>query len=442
MPRPTGGQLQRYADRDDSGGRGGERQQCGGKMPEERWHLSNCGARGPCFASLHRGVVLPLSGGLRGPVCRGEASLVPLGCGHVVAAPDSPTPARAPLGIGIVGCGRAAEDLHLPALARMSSATAVAAVDVDPAALAHVSGKYGIPRAYHRLDELLADPAVAVVIVCTPPATHAEIALAAVAAGKHVLVEKPLALLPADTKRLVKAERHTGSVTAVGLNLRCHRLVETARGIVASGAIGPISTLRTTWTAGYAHGRPLPGWRRLRGEGGGVVYEVGTHHVDLWRYLLGDEITALTALSRSGEEDDEAAVLSGRSAGGVLVSGVLSDNAPDANEVDIVGRDGRVRFSLYRGDSLDVTTKDPDYGPAARARTLVRRAARLPAAARAARGGGDFQSSYVRQLERLVAAAHGEGAPAATWADGLKAAQLIETALDTARNGNVEVSRA
>ena len=102
-------------------------------------------------------------------------------------------------------------------------------------------------------------------------------------------------------------------------------------------------------------------------------------------------------------------MLTGRASGGAIVTAVLSDRAPDANEVDIIGRDGRLRFSLYRGDSLEVTSREPDYRPRARARALAHRAAALPTAVRAARTGGDFVNSYARQLDRVVAAIRGDG---------------------------------
>ena len=169
-------------------------------------------------------------------------------------------------------------------------------------------------------------------------------------------------------------------------------------------------------------------WRRLREHGGGVLYEIGTHHIDLWRHLLGEEIDDVGALSHTGETEDESAVLTGRASGGAIVTAVLSDQAPDANEVDIIGRDGRLRFSLYRGDSLEVTSKEPDHRARARARALVHRATALPTAIRAARTGGDFVNSYASQLERVVAAIRGDGRPAATWADGLQAARIVEAA--------------
>ena len=86
------------------------------------------------------------------------------------------------------------------------------------------------------------------------------------------------------------------------------------------------------------------------------------------------------------------------------------------------------RASNFGADSFELTFHDSDHRPAARARALMRRAAPLPAAARALRSGGDFVTSYVRQLERLVHAVDGGGAPAATWADGLQAARIVDAA--------------
>ena len=332
------------------------------------------------------------------------------------------------LGVGIIGCGRAAEELHLPAIAKSPDVTAVAIADIDAFARARLAGRFGIAAQHRDADALLADPAVALVVICTPPTAHPEVALAAVAAGKHVFVEKPLALDVEAAEQMAAAEGTASVVTAVGLNLRCHRLVEEARSIVASGTLGRIATLHTTWTAGYERGRPLPEWRRLRDNGGGVLFEIGTHHVDLWRYLLGEEIGDVGALCRTGETEDETAVLTGRASGGALIAAVLSDRAPDANEVDIVGSEGRLRFSLYRADSLELTSKDPDYRPRARARALAHRAAALPTAVRAARTGGDFVNSYARQLDRVVVAIRGTGSPAATWADGLQAVRLVHAA--------------
>ena len=102
----------------------------------------------------------------------------------------------------------------------------VAIADVDVHARERLARRFEIARQYAEADALLADPDVALVVICTPPSAHPDLALAAIAAGKHVLVEKPLALDVEAAERMAEAERATSVVTAVGLNLRCHRLVE------------------------------------------------------------------------------------------------------------------------------------------------------------------------------------------------------------------------
>src|SRR5690349_2371236 len=113
------------------------------------------------------------------------------------------SPSPADVRIGLVGCGRAAGALHLPALAQVRGARVAALVDVEPgrldALLARCPGAAG--HADYRA--LLDDPGIDLVAVCVPAARHAEIAAAALRAGKHVFVEKPLALTLDDCDRLV-----------------------------------------------------------------------------------------------------------------------------------------------------------------------------------------------------------------------------------------------
>ncbi|HYM09122.1 MAG TPA: Gfo/Idh/MocA family oxidoreductase, partial [Bryobacterales bacterium] len=96
------------------------------------------------------------------------------------------TKARVPLRVGFVGCGRVTQSLHLPALQRLPIAEVVAAADADSACLQRTADRYRIAKRYADAQALIADPAVDVVAVCVPPRFHAEIALAALDAGKHV----------------------------------------------------------------------------------------------------------------------------------------------------------------------------------------------------------------------------------------------------------------
>src|SRR5437879_612052 len=105
--------------------------------------------------------------------------------------------------LGIIGCGRAAQQLHLPALRFVPAMKVAALADVDLSRLETAARESPNARRYSEPGELLADSELNAVAICTPPQTHAELALAALAAGKHVLVEKPLALTIADGERML-----------------------------------------------------------------------------------------------------------------------------------------------------------------------------------------------------------------------------------------------
>src|SRR5215207_5389934 len=157
---------------------------------------------------------------------------------------------RAPLRIGFRGCGRAAATLHLPALAHVADVEALAVADLDGARAADVAAAYGIPRVHADAAALAADDEIDLIAVCTPPRDHAQAALAALAAGRHVLVEKPLCLDADEADALVDAAApRPDRVCAVGFNLRRHRQVLAARAALADGRLGRLAMIRTHWTA-------------------------------------------------------------------------------------------------------------------------------------------------------------------------------------------------
>ncbi len=159
-----------------------------------------------------------------------------------------------PLRIGFVGCGRVTAELHLPALARVEGVEAVALADPDTACARRVAGEFGIARVHPDAATLAADPAVDLVAVCSPPRHHAEGALAALAAGRHVFVEKPLALDLEQARPAGRGRAATASPPR-GFNLRVHRQVVAAREALADGRAGRA-----------AHDpHPLDGGRAARG---------------------------------------------------------------------------------------------------------------------------------------------------------------------------------
>lgn len=345
------------------------------------------------------------------------------------------------LGIGIVGCGRAAETLHVPAIARVEGARVAALCDTDAGALDRAGRLAPAATRYRAAAELLADPLVEVVAICTPPGTHVALGLDALAAGKHVFIEKPLALNVAEAARLAEASREARAVTATGFNLRCHRLVEQAHDLVGTGAIGEARIVRSSWTAGFGRDRALAEWRRRAETGGGVLLELGSHCSDLWRYLLGDEVAEVAVVGADRALADEAVAFSARSDRGVVMVAALGEGVVDGNELELVGTGGRITLSLYRSDSLTLVRRDRMHGAGARIQGVVRRGRAVALAVPVARRGGDFLDSYRRQWERFVAAARGGSPSLATWDDGLAAARIAEAALRARDSGRREMVR-
>ncbi len=156
----------------------------------------------------------------------------------------------------------------------------------------------GIPRAYATFAELLADPAVEVVHIATPNRLHFEQAKAALAAGKHVICEKPLAMTPAETGELVKcAEAHAHLVAAVNYNIRFYPLCLEARARIRSGELGEIFHITGSYLQDWLLHATDFNWRVESGEGGALraVADIGTHWLDLASFITGQEVEAVCA---------------------------------------------------------------------------------------------------------------------------------------------------
>jgi myo-inositol 2-dehydrogenase / D-chiro-inositol 1-dehydrogenase len=336
--------------------------------------------------------------------------------------------------IGIVGCGRAAASLHAPALARVRGAAIAALSDPDPARLDELASRCEGAAAYADYRALVDDERVDLVAVCVPVTLHADVAAAALGAGKHVFIEKPLALTLDDCDRLVEQAslaESAGIRSVVGFNLRSHRLLRQASEVIRSGVLGEIELLRTLWTADWTGGT-RPGWHTLRSQGGGALLEIGAHQADLWRWLLESEVESIHALSRSVAFDDQTAAFQVRMTSGALVSAAVSQRTASHNIIEVFGSRGSLRVSCFHADSLEVQAVGArSSGAWRRVRPVLDKAAKLPAALQAARGGGDFRMSYVHEWRHIVAALRTGGAMPASVYDGRQAAAVVAAALES-----------
>jgi 1,5-anhydro-D-fructose reductase (1,5-anhydro-D-mannitol-forming) len=198
------------------------------------------------------------------------------------------------IGWGIVGLGRIADTEIAPAVAAADNSTLAGVVSRDLGRAREFAARHGAASAYDDYAALLADPAVDAVYIATPNALHAEQVVAAAAAGKHVLCDKPLATTVADAERAVAACREAGVGLGITFQTRRHEGMREVRELVAGGGIGSVRLVQLQ----LGPGRMLPkSWRTDPSlAGAGVMNNFGVHAYDLLRYLLDADVVEATAV--------------------------------------------------------------------------------------------------------------------------------------------------
>ncbi len=171
--------------------------------------------------------------------------------------------------------------------------TVVALADRDPTRLRYAAGKLGVERTYDTAAGLIADRDVDVVVITTPDATHAEIALEAIDAGKHVICEKPLATTIEDCNRVRAAAARSDHLFMVGFVLRYVPFFRTLRAAVVDGAIGtPLLVNAADNRVGADYFRR---WHRLRRNSGGLLVHKSCHTLDIVNWLLDRRPVSVSA---------------------------------------------------------------------------------------------------------------------------------------------------
>ncbi|MBI2938897.1 MAG: Gfo/Idh/MocA family oxidoreductase [Chloroflexi bacterium] len=328
--------------------------------------------------------------------------------------------------IGLVGCGVVADwhvdwgYAHLTDLVRLA---AVCDTRLERAeALAARTGA----RAYNRLEDLLADPAIDGVDICLPHHLHAPAALQALAAGKHVLVEKPLATTVENGERMVGAAAERGLTLCVTEQYPFSMPFQRARDLIQSGEIGKLVTIRTH-RVGYLGGVWMrDGWRQNASiAGGGMLLDQGCHYTSIARMLAG-EVEAVAAFTSSNREDwngDDTATLILRFRGGLIGEALYCWATKTSNvgaECYVYGERGHLRVNsgapalvLYRPDLPDgrqVIVDQPEHG-----------------------------KLFARMIEDFALAALGERQPTMPGTEGLADLRVVMAAYRSARSGQVEL---
>ncbi len=346
----------------------------------------------------------------------------------------------ASLNLGIVGAGCTVKRHHLPALQAVAGAKVVAVADPNLQALHDVTSRFNISRCVMDYQVLLEDRAIHAIAICVPVPFNFEIALAALDAGKHVFIEKPLTLTLVDCDRLLTRAAETSLQVMVGFNTRWHRLARQARTSLRQGKVGALEGVRSVLASSHSD---LSEWRKHRGSGGGALFEMAMHHFDLWRYLLGRDVQEITAHSCSAKWDDESAAVVARLSDGTLVSATFAECTSQANSIEIYGRKGSLRTSFYQFDGLEETNLiDYPGSIAARVSRIGRFAKELPRAIFTLRDGGDWHRSYVEQWRHFVEHVRTGRPVECGLEDGRRALAIALAAVKSAETGKtVEVEK-
>ena len=341
------------------------------------------------------------------------------------------------LRIGIIGAGGVARSIHLPGLRLCPQVEITAVCDPDLAA----AGSLGISRTFERVEDLLDAGDVDAVVVATPNHLHREIALAALAAGKHVLCEKPLALNVSDALGMACAAEASGLVHMTAFTYRFTPALQFLRRLVETGELGTLRTVRAAYL--MALSRHLLGWRSTkRLAGSGVLADIGSHLIHMVQFLVG-YVFALTASRRRFREDPQSDVedwisflaeFAGGACGTFEISRVCAGRGAGISEdifIELYGSAGSAIFSLQDPWALRVALGPEAADPSC---PLVRREVpleflKIPGSPRDVRADDPRWGYRYDQAWQFVESARQSKSRAPTFSDGARCQAVLDAAL-------------
>lgn len=195
------------------------------------------------------------------------------------------------IGAGFIG------PVHVEAVRRLGFADVVVLAEADPSLAEKKAAQLGLSRYTSNIDEVLKDPEIDVVHVCTPNNLHHPISMKALAAGKHVICEKPLAMDAAEGRELVKAAAAANRLGAIHFNNRGYPLTRHARELVKAGELGDILFVNGCYLQDWLLYDTDYNWRLEPGQSGDTraVGDIGSHFLDLAEFITGHSVTELCA---------------------------------------------------------------------------------------------------------------------------------------------------
>ncbi len=333
-------------------------------------------------------------------------------------------------GWGIVSIGLHPDNKIAPAITAAAGSELVAVFSRDQGRADAFAAKHGAQAAYSSLDDLLADRRVDAVLIASPNSLHGPQALRAAAAGKHVLTEKPMTTTLEDAMNLVRACRANGVKLGVGFELRHNPGHILARDLVAQGDLGRVTLAQGQWGFGNRgqDSFPLRAGRRQWWDdpeaigGASTMMGTGVHVVDLLRFMLGQEVTEVAALTDGQTAErplEQMATLTLRFSGGTLGTLVCGRLLPDSrNDFTLYGINGNIRGQA--------TIWEAQQGEVEVSTNTVNRTEVYP---------NSYLGNFIAQMEDFQQAVTENREPAATGLDGLRVVEATLAMIESARTG-------
>ncbi|NUK03505.1 Gfo/Idh/MocA family protein [Streptomyces lunaelactis] len=340
----------------------------------------------------------------------------------------------------------------------------------DAAAVRAAAVKHGWAAAETDWRDLVTRDDVQLVDICTPGDSHAEIAVAALEAGKHVLCEKPLANSVAEAEAMVAAAeraRERGQLAMVGFNYRRVPAIAYARRLIADGRLGTLRHVRFTYLQDWLVDPDFPLTWRLEREhaGSGALGDLGAHIVDLAQYLAGEPLVGVSALSetfvrerpllagasaglsasggveRGAVTVDDAALFTGRLASGALASFEatrMASGRKNALRLEINGELGSLAFDLERLNELSFHDHTEPASSSGFRRILVTEPEHPYLEAWWPPGHAlGYEHTFAHQARDLVEAIATGTDPAPSFADGLQVQRVLAAVEESAEKNAV-----
>ena len=332
--------------------------------------------------------------------------------------------------VGVIGCGVIAYWVYLRLLKKMNGVQLVAASDPDSSARERAARltRVGVVSDAR---EIIHNPDIDAVVIAAPTGLHAELAVDALKNGKNVFIEKPIATTSQDAQRVTDAAKSSGLVAMVGFSRRLHPLYRQAKKMIAAGDLGRIHAIQSAFCEPIGSSEMSP-WRKNRAEGGGVLLDLGSHHFDLVRWFLEDDVFAVDCSSQSDSTDCHTAHVTLEMKNGATVQSFFSFRTARADYLEFIGERGTLLLDRHRPNLGLRVARRFGYGTrtmailpdATVARWRIRRLA-----------SPSFEPSYGNALASFVAAIHGNPHEGATLVDAARSLDVVLAAESSAMTG-------